>query len=142
MAEAGWVLYAIVAMALFSVGNLMLKLAVDSLDFSKIRLDSLAPLVLVALAGLAVLYAGFFGKIGVQSEAVKYIAVFVVVSVLGFLALVEALKLGKVAVVNAILALSVVFVTALSAIFLGEKITLKETGAMALAVASIFLLAS
>lgn len=142
LAESTWVVYAVVAMALFSVGNLMLKLAVDSIDFSRIKLESLAPLLLVIVAGGVVLYAGFFGKAGLQSEALKYVAVFVVVAVLGFLALVESLKSGKVSVVNAILALSVVFVTALAAIFLGEKVSLKETAAMALAVASIFLLAS
>lgn len=138
--QAGWLWYAIAAMVLFSIGNLVLKLAVDNADFSKLKLEPSAPLLLVMVAALVVLHTAF-SKVGLdQAEVLKYAAVFIAVAVLGFLALVQALKTGKVAVVNAVLALSIVMVTALSAVFLGEKISLREIAAMGLALASIAVL--
>lgn len=137
-----WLWYALAAMALFSIGNFMLKLAVDNVDFSKLRLEPSAPLLLVAAAGVVVVYTAF-SRLGLdQAEFLKYAAVFVVAGVLGVLALVQALKTGKVSVVNAVLAMSIVLVTLLSAVFLGEKISLKEIAAMGLALASIALLAA
>lgn len=138
--NSAWVYYALAAMILFSIGNFVLKLAVDNIDFSKVRLEPSAPLLLVLAAGAVVLYTAF-SKVGLdQADAIKYIAVFAVVAVLGFLCLVQALKSGKVAVVNAVLALSIVAVTALSAVFLGERISLKEIAAMGLALASLAVL--
>ncbi len=140
--QAGWLWYAIGAMVLFSIGNLVLKLAVDNVDYSKLKLEPSAPLLLVAVAALVVLHTAF-SKVGLDNaEVLKYLAVFIVVSVLGFVCLVSALKTGKVAVVNSVLALSIVAVTALSAVFLGEKISLKEIAAMGLALASIVVLVS
>jgi len=141
MAGSEWLLYAVAAMVLFSLGNIVLKVAVDNVDFSKVRFDLTAPLILVLVAAAVVLYAAF-GQIGLSGELLKYAAVFAVVALLGFLALVQSLKSGRVSVVNAVLALSVVCVTGLSAVFLGEKVSLKEIAAMVLAVASILLMAA
>lgn len=135
-----WVWFAVVAMILFSIGNLLLKLAVDNVDFSKARLELSSQLVLVVLLGAFVLYAGLSILGLFQADAVKYVAAFVLVGVVGFAALIQALKTGKVSVVNAVLAMSIVLVTFLSVVFLGEKISFKEMAAMGLALASIVVL--
>lgn len=141
LADSGWIVYAVAAMALFSAGNLLLKLSVDNTNFSKFSLEA-NPSLLILLAAGVLLLGALLSQLGLEGEALKYVAAFAVFAIIGFLALVQALKTGRVALVNAVLALSIVFVTALSAVFLGEKISLKEIGAMALAVGSIALLAS
>ncbi|MBI3587948.1 EamA family transporter [Candidatus Micrarchaeota archaeon] len=110
MAFESWLAYALVAVALFSIGNVLLKMLVA-------QEKALSPSIATANPGLTLF--------------------FLAVAAAGFLLTLKSLEGGKVALVTAVLSLSTVGVAILSMIFLGDRFANREIIAMLLAVASI-----
>lgn len=115
-----WLALALLAMLCFSVSATVLK-------------------VLVSDYGLDVLWKDFT-RLSL-STPVQYALVIAFLSLFGFGAFMVALQEGKVALVNAVASLSTLAIAILSYVFLGDRFTLKEIAAMALALGSLLLLA-
>ncbi|OIO26206.1 hypothetical protein AUJ14_02295 [Candidatus Micrarchaeota archaeon CG1_02_55_22] len=140
MASQTWLVYAIAAMLLFSVGNILLKVGVGKLNLDDFRAS---PIVLVAVVVLVALLLGLLAtqtNIVVTTETLGIGVAFIVFAVAGFILLLRAVGEGQIAIVTAVLSLSTVVVAILSVVFLGDKFSYKELVAMGLAVASIIAL--
>ena len=113
------------AMCLFSVADVLLKVIVTNLTVPKLNLASIS------------------SAIGKMSLKVASFAVLVVVlSLIGFCFLLLAMQNGEVALVTAVLSMSTVVVAGLAMIFLGDRFTAREVIAIALVIVSILLLTS
>ncbi|HEV8289503.1 MAG TPA: hypothetical protein VGQ00_00935 [Candidatus Norongarragalinales archaeon] len=119
MALEQWLLYAVAAMLLFSVTNVVLKILVTDYaihDFSNLT-NALSEIKGAALLLLVVAF-----------------------SLAGIWFMLSALSIGKVAIVSGVLAMGVVLVAVFSYFLLGDRFALKELGALGLALISILLL--
>lgn len=120
IANESWLLLALFAMACFSISSVLLKVIVSEYGIDVVLKDAL----------------GFTLR-----PSVQYSLGVIVLSLVGFGALMLALQQGKVALVNAILSLSTVVIAGLSYAFLGDRFSVREMVALALALASIVVLA-
>ncbi len=91
---------------------------------------------------LVVAWLVFLGGVKFPANMLGILAAVALLSLGGFVALLYALKSGKVSLVTAILNVSTVLVAGLAVAFLGEQLTLKEAAGIALAAAAVFLIAS
>ena len=140
MPNQEWLGYALAAMLLFSAANIVLKLVVN-----KATLEQFKPPVELLAGGIVVVLAialFVLSQSGLQlsQSQLQLAALFAILSITGFAFLLNAVANGKIALVNAVLALSTVAVALLSYIILGEKFETKEFAAMILAMASVVML--
>lgn len=137
MTSQAWVAYAVAAMLLFSVGNVLLKVAVSKINVSAFKL-SLETIVLLAVLA-AIFVAVLLTQTGVKldSTALLVLVGFVVFALAGFGLMLLAVQQGKIALVTGIMSLSTIGVAVLSFIFLKDSFSYKELLAMLLAVASV-----
>lgn len=133
-----WLAFAVASMVFLSISNLFVKMIVSNPSFEKLDFNAfLLPGVLVASGVLLALY--FFLQNAKPPLAYYPIAI-AVFATLGVLAMILALKTGKVAIVTAVLGLSTVLVAILSVVCLGDRFSGREIAAMVLAILSIFML--
>ena len=143
-AMAEWYVYALAAMLAFSLANIALKEFVKN-DVSRLfdkNRQALTNFALSLVFFLAIAWLVFMDKVNIPAGTLAVIVLVVLLSLGGFVALLFALKSGKVSLVTAILNVSTVLVACIAVAFLGERLTLKETAGIALATAAIFLIAS
>lgn len=131
-----WILFALIAMALFSFSNLMLKVAISKVDESYDFRQIIVPL----LFALVIILFFFFGPQSLVAEQTKALVIIGLLATVGFVSFMAALQGGKVALVTAIMTLGTPFVALLSFLLLGEKFSIKEIVAIILAVSSVAVL--
>lgn len=139
-----WIAWAIVAMVLFSVSNVALKVLVGQPGIiANISAAFLSDLKIAFGAGI-----GAAAVFGLLAFAVKgpfvntgLLGLVAALSILGFACLLVALQAGKAATAVTVLSLSTVLVAVLSFVFLGERFSWREILAIVFAIASVALLA-
>jgi len=137
-----WLWFALLAMVLFSFSNIILKVILSGfISTEKIPLEKFILAGGAVVVALAVIYLLFFRHINLASPTIQMIAAFIALGAGAFLFFVLAMREGKVALVAAALSLGTAVTAALTAFFFHEQFSLKEIGAMVLAVASVVLLA-
>lgn len=138
MTMDNWLLLAFASMVFLSISNLMLKIVSSNDAFTKLDLNSfIIPGALIALGVIAALFIAW-QKL---PSSLQFIPVIMVLfATLGVLAMVFALKTGKIAIVTAVLSLSTVLVAVLSFVFLGDRFTGREIAAIVLAILSLLIL--
>lgn len=134
----GWLLLALASMVFLSISNLMLKIVSSNDAFTK--LDYNAFLVPGALAALGIIAALFIAWQKLPPNLAFIPAVMALFATLGVIAMILALKTGKIAIVTAVLSLSTVLVAVLSFVFLGDRFTGREIAAIVLAILSLLIL--
>ncbi len=133
-----WLTLAVASMVFLSVSNLFIKMVVSSPSFEKLDFNQfIIPAVLVFAGVIFALYL-FWQNAGTPVS--YYPLAIAVFATLGVLAMIQALKTGKIALVTAVLGLSTVLVAILSVVFLGDKFSGREIAAMVLAVMSLLVL--
>ncbi len=141
---AEWYAYALAAMLAFSLANIALKELVKN-DVGRLLERNRQALVNFAISLAIFLVAAwlvFFRSAAFPGKVVGIVAVVAALSLAGFVALLYALRSGKVSLVTAILNVSTVLVAGLAVTFQGEQLTLKEAAGIALAAVAVFLIAS
>jgi transporter family protein len=139
--EFDWVLFALVGMVFASLANIALKVLVKEESVIKQLTSVIIPVAVLLLAALVIAYFFFLrGVVKVEPSLVVWTTALVIFSLASFISVVLALRSGKVALVTAVLSLSTVFVAFVSMLFLGDRFTLKEAAAIALATASVITL--
>ncbi len=118
-----WLVLALLAMCLFSVSDVLLKVMVTDLSTPKLGLVSISSAI---------------SKINLKVASIAVLAVVLVIIGVYFMLL--SLQTGEVALVTAVLSMSTVVVAGLAMIFLGDRFSFKELLAMALVIAGILLL--
>ncbi len=111
-----WIVFAIIAMLLFSVANVLIKVATDNYDLSKA-----------------------FSKMEFPQNLVIMLVGFAVLALLGFFAFLTAIKTGKLAPVTALLSFGTIMVALITNVLFGVSFSPKEIAAMILAVVSVAL---
>ncbi len=139
--DSPWLWYALSAMALFSVSNVLLKVLVGRLSLSSIPLHSLAIAAGAVGVAIAIAYVVFL-RSHIPSESLPLLAFFLVIASTAFILLLKAYETGSAALITAIVSLSTIGVALLSFFFLGDRFTFKEWAAVGLATASVLLLVS
>lgn len=135
-----WIIFAIIAMIVFSFSNLALKTITGKVDFNTFK-PLLFPAALAILVFiLGALYVFSKQPFPISNQLLLLIAGVIICSLVGFVLFLKALEKGDVAIVTAILAMSTIVVALLSAVILGTKYETKEIAAMILAVISILIL--
>lgn len=119
-----WLVLALLAMCLFSVSDVLLKVIVTDVSTTKgfVSISSAISKINLKVASFAVLA--------------------VVLSVIGVYFMLLAMQSGEVALVTAVLSMSTVVVAGLAMVFLGDRFSVKEIIAMTLVIVSILLLMS
>lgn len=115
-----WILLALLAMACFSISAVLLKVIVGDYGLPRVLED-------LRHANL--------------SPPIQYGLVWALISTVGLALFLSALATGKVALVNAVASLSTVLIALLSYVFLGDRFSAREVVAIALAAASVIVLA-
>jgi transporter family protein len=139
--EFDWVLFALVGMVFASLANIALKVLVKEESVIKQLSSVIIPVAVLLLAALVIAYFFFLrGVVKFEPSLVVWTTALVIFSLASFISVVLALRSGKVALVTAVLSLSTVFVAFVSMLFLGDRFTLKEAAAIALATASVITL--
>jgi uncharacterized membrane protein len=118
-----WLVFALIAMCLFSVSSILLKAILTELDIPKLDFSAINQI-----------------RNRMNGKTAAFVILSVVLSTVGFYCVLLATQEGKVALVTAVLSLSTVLVACLSAVFLGDSFSLKEILAMSLAIVSILVL--
>ncbi|MBI5228792.1 EamA family transporter [Candidatus Micrarchaeota archaeon] len=135
-----WLALAFIAMILFSVSNLLLKILASSKELTELPFTKLISVGALAVAFIVITYLSFFRHIDLGSNLVKMVAAIVLLSLIAFASYFYALREGKVALVTAVVSLSTIVVAFLSVIFLKESYSEKEVLAIALATTSILVM--
>ena len=135
-----WIIFAIIAMVVFSFSNLALKNVTSKLDFNAFKPLLLPAVIAILIFVLGALYVLSKQPLNVPNNLLLLIGGVVICSVVGFILFIKALESGDVAIVTAILSLSTVVVAILSVFIFGTKYALKEIAAIALAVISLLIL--
>jgi uncharacterized membrane protein len=120
-----WLVLALLAMCLFAVSDLLLKVIVTELSIPKLGFISISSVI---------------SKIDLK--VASFAVLTVVLSLIGVYFMLLAFQSGEVALVTAVLSMSTVVVAGLAMVFLGDRFSFKEVVAMALVIASILLLMS
>ena len=134
-----WIVFALVAMVLFSFSNLMLKLTVNKIEESYDFRKMVLPILLFSVVAVAALFF-LFGPQSLASDQTKAIVIIVLLSLVGFVSFMAALHEGSVALVLMITSLSAPFVALLSYLFLGESFEIKQIAAILLAMGAVLML--
>jgi len=131
-----WVVWALGAVVLLGVANVLLKMVAIKADDLKFGLDAVSS-VLPIVAVVALLLAAFVAwKVNPPAELLMLSAAWVLASALAVGLIFLALQKGSASVVTALLALSAVVVAVLSYFLLGEKLTSRQLLGMAFAMAA------
>lgn len=134
-----WIVFALVAMVLFSFSNLLLKMTINKIeenyDFRKIVLPLLLASVVLVIALFFV-----FGPKSLASDPTKAVVIIGLLSLVAFVSYMAALHEGSVALVLLVLNLGVPFVALLSFLLLGERFETKEIVAILLAISSVVII--
>ncbi len=135
-----WIIFAIIAMIVFSFSNLALKTITGKVDFNAFK-PLLFPAALAILVFvLGALYVFSKQPFPLTNQLLLLVAGVIICSLVGYVLFIKALEKGDVAIVTAILAMSTIVVALLSAVILGTKYETKQIIAMILAVISILIL--
>ncbi len=120
-----WLVLALLAMCLFSVSDVLLKVIVTDVSTPKLGFSSISAII---------------SRIDLKVASFAILAV--VLSIIGVYFMLLAMQSGEVALVTAVLSMSTVVVAGLAMVFLGDRFSVKEILAMALVIVSILLLMS
>ncbi len=135
-----WIIFAIIAMIVFSFSNLALKTITGKVDFNAFK-PLLFPAALAILVFiLGALYVFSKQPFPLTNQLLLLVVGVIICSLVGYVLFIKALEKGDVAIVTAILAMSTIVVALLSAVIFGTKYETKEIAAMILAVISILIL--
>jgi uncharacterized membrane protein len=118
-----WLVLALLAMCLFSVSDVLLKVIVTELSVPKLGFVSIPSVI---------------SRISMKVASFAVLAV--AMSAIGVYFMLLAMQSGEVALVTAVLSMSTVVVAGLAMVFLGDRFTVREVLAMALVIVSILLL--
>lgn len=131
-----WVIYALLALAAFGTLNFVLKLVTGKVTLSLLMVLFFSTALVISLA--------LFVKEGMPLELtginLTYIILAGALYTIGLFALITSLGGGMGSKVIPIVNLNTVLAVVLFILFLGEKLTLKTTSGIVLAVISIYLL--
>ena len=144
MVEMEWVAWAIVAMVLFSVSNVALKVLVGQPGIVANVSDAfLGDLKIAFGAGIGAAVVFGLLEFAVKGPLMNtgLLGFVAALSILGLACLLVALQAGKAATAVTVLSLSTVLVAVLSFVFLGERFSWREILAIVFAIASVALLA-
>jgi drug/metabolite transporter (DMT)-like permease len=120
-----WLVLALLAMCLFSVSDVLLKVIVTDISVPKPGISSIASVI---------------SRINLKVASFAVLAV--ALSLIGVYLMLLAMQSGEVALVTAVLSMSTVVVAGLAMIFLGDRFSFREILAIALVIVSILLLVS
>jgi len=139
MAQQEYLVYALAAMILFSMGNIALKQLTHERSLQALKSDTLFIAGVCALIALAAIYLAFFRSLPGTTLALLLGAG--VLGVMGFIFFLQALHKGSPAIVTAIASLSTVVVAIIGIFLFPEHFEPKQLVALGLAVASLLMLA-
>jgi transporter family protein len=131
-----WVIYALLALVAFGTLNFVLKLVTGKVTLSLLLVLFFSTALVISLA--------LFVKEGMPLELTKINLTYIIIAgalyTIGLFALITSLGTGMGSKVIPIVNLNTVLAVVLFILFLGEKLTLKTTTGVVLAVVSIYLL--
>jgi len=136
-----WLWLAVAGMVFLALSNIALKIIVGKASKAPPSLASLVPVVAVVLLVIAAALAFLVMSGAVSADLAMWAAGFALLSTIAFGGVALALQQGKVAVVTALMSVSTVLVAVISYTLFGDRFTLKEIAAVALAIASVAVLA-
>jgi len=136
-----WLWLAVAGMVFLALSNIALKIIVGKASKAPPNLAALVPVVAVVLVIIAAAVAFLVVSGAVSADLAVWAVGFALLSTIAFTGVALAMQEGKVALVTAFMSISTVVVAVVSFVFFGDRFTLKELAAVALAIASVAVLA-